>query len=203
MKELNILIVDDHILFCTGIEQLLKNLLSAEVTVCFNPIDALDLNLSSFDIALVDLDMPEMKGFEFIQRAREQSMNTKYVIVSMHSKPSIVRKVIKQKIDGYILKDDEMNTFKEGIKSILNGNQYFTPRLQNIINVAQPHSSKISPREEEIIKLIADGLSMKEISEVLHISHETVKTHTKNVRSKLNLDSRTDLIKYAIENLLV
>ncbi|OHX64378.1 response regulator transcription factor [Flammeovirga pacifica] len=204
MSELKILIVDDHVLFCTGIEQILKNLLNAEVTVCFNPIDALtELPLHEYQIILVDMDMPEIKGFEFIKRAKAITTDCKFLIVSMHSKPSILIKAKRLNIDGYILKDDEMSTFQEAILEIMDGRQYFTHKVNSFMKLREDTKAFVSPREEQIIKLIADGKSMKDISDELFISHETVKTHTKNIKAKLKIDTRADLIKYAVENLLV
>ncbi|ANQ52325.1 response regulator transcription factor [Flammeovirga sp. MY04] len=204
MEKLKILIVDDHVLFCTGIEQILKNLLNADVEVCFDPKETLEkYDLNKYQIILVDMDMPEMKGFEFIERAKEKTVDTKYLIVSMHSKPSILRKANRLNIDGYILKDDDMTTFTEAITTITNGGQYFTSKLNGVMSVQSIEKTVVSPREEQIIRMVAEGKSMKTISEILFISHETVKTHTKNIRAKLQIDSKADLIKYAVENLLI
>ncbi|ANQ49513.1 response regulator transcription factor [Flammeovirga yaeyamensis] len=199
----NILIVDDHILFSTGIEQFLQKELNAVVVIVNNPIEALGMRLNEFDIILVDMDMPEMKGYEFINKARLNYDDQKYLIVSMHRKRSLIKKAINSNVNGYILKDDHPDSFIEAIKTILNGSNYFSPGLKDLIDDEEKQQILLSPREEEVLKLQAHGRSMSEISDELFISLETVKTHIRNIKIKLDLDNKADVIKYAIDNLLV
>ncbi|MBB6460013.1 response regulator transcription factor [Flammeovirga kamogawensis] len=206
MYSINILIVDDHILFSMGIEQLIKKHFTAEVQSISNPEEALKLPLGIYDIILIDMDMPQMKGFEFIERAQKKLVGrkTKFLIVTMHDKPSIIKKTIEQKINGYILKDDNAKEFVKAIDSLKNNGTYFSERIKHILESSTKDNEVfLSPREEDILKLVAKGRSNADIATELFISTETVKTHNRNIKSKLNIENRADLVKYAIDNLLV
>ncbi|OHX66380.1 response regulator transcription factor [Flammeovirga pacifica] len=203
MPILKILIVDDHILFSTGIEQFLEKKMNASAVIVNNPLEALKLRLDEFDIILVDMDMPEMKGYEFINKARLSYEEQKYLIVSMHRKQSLLKKAINSKVNGYILKDDHPDSFIEAIETILKGESYFSEGLEHLLMLEKSKDILLSPREEEVLRLQASGKSMSEISEDLFISLETVKTHVRNIKAKLELDNKADVIKYAIDNLLV
>ncbi|AZQ63066.1 response regulator transcription factor [Flammeovirga pectinis] len=206
MYSINILIVDDHILFSMGIEQLIKKHFTAEVQSISNPEEALKLPLGIFDIILIDMEMPQMKGFEFIERAQKKLIgrSTKFLIVTMHDKPSIIKKTIEQKINGYILKDDNAKEFVKAIDYLQNNGTYFSKRIKSILEFSTAENEVfLSPREEDILKLVAKGRSNADIADELFISTETVKTHNRNIKSKLNIENRADLVKYAIDNLLV
>ncbi|NLR91149.1 response regulator [Flammeovirga agarivorans] len=198
-----ILIVDDHILFSIGIEQFLQKRLNAIVVIINNPLDALNEPLDQYDIVLVDMDMPQMKGYEFIKRARQQFENQRFLIVSMHKKQSLLKKAMNSNVNGYILKDDHPDNFIDAIKTIVAGGKFFSPSLEMLLQQQDIHQLFLSPREEEVLRLQATGKSMAEISEQLFISLETVKTHIRNIKIKLELDNKADVIKYAIDNLLV
>ncbi|WP_281614406.1 response regulator transcription factor [Flammeovirga sp. SubArs3] len=198
-----ILIVDDHILFSIGIEQFLQKRLNAIVVIINNPLDALNEPLDQYDIVLVDMDMPQMKGYEFIKRARQQFENQRFLIVSMHKKQSLLKKAMNSNVNGYILKDDHPDNFINAIKTIVAGGKFFSPSLEMLLQQQDIHQLFLSPREEEVLRLQATGKSMAEISEQLFISLETVKTHIRNIKIKLELDNKADVIKYAIDNLLV
>ncbi|PWJ44382.1 response regulator transcription factor [Sediminitomix flava] len=203
-QNLKLLIVDDHVLFCNGLEQIIKqHITNAEVVIVNNPLLGLELPLSTFDLILVDMDMPQIKGFEFIKRARDQYEDLKFMIVTMHNKLSIIRKVQKEKIMGYMLKDDDAIDFLNGILSILDGNEYYSKQVIDTMLQSPKEEIVLTLREEEILNHLAQGLSMQEIAEDFSISLETVKTHAKNIKSKLKVGNKAELIKYAIDNLIL
>lgn len=199
-----ILILDDHQLFCKGIERILVDNFSPNVKIINDPILALALELNAFDIILVDMDMPHKKGYEFVREAKNLGFTkTKFLIVSMHNKPSIVKKSIEAEVDGYILKDDPIDIFTTAINTILLGKKFYSQRIKASMKFLTLDSILLSPREEEVLRYIAKGLNSNEISKKLHISVETVKTHNRNIKTKLNIENRAELIKYAFNNLLI
>ncbi|WP_044201213.1 response regulator transcription factor [Flammeovirga sp. OC4] len=198
-----ILILDDHMLFCQGIERILLEQFNSEINIINNPEDVALDEVLNFDIVLVDMDMPSQKGYEFVSSVKATgNTTTKFLIVSMHNKPSLVKKSIESGVNGYILKDDPLEVFTLAITEILEGKEYYSERVRESMKYLTLETIVLSPREEQIIKYIAKGLNANDIAEMLYISVETVKTHNRNIKSKLKIENRAQLIKYAYKNLL-
>ncbi|NME68435.1 LuxR C-terminal-related transcriptional regulator [Flammeovirga aprica] len=198
-----ILILDDHMLFCQGIERILLEQFNSEIDIINNPKEVILNEVNNYDIVLVDMDMPGQKGYDFVSTVKETgNKTTKFLIVSMHNKPSLVKKSIESGVNGYILKDDPLEVFTEAITAILEGGEFYSERVEESMKYLTLETIILSPREEQILKYIAKGLNANDIAEMLYISVETVKTHNRNIKSKLKIENRAELIKYAYKNLL-
>lgn len=198
-----ILIVDDHLLFCKGIERILVEHFETNVDIINDPTEVKAINLHDYAIVLVDMDMPQQKGYDFVREMKKLGYDkTKYLIVSMHNKPSLVKKSIEAGVNGYILKDDPLDIFTLAISEILAGKEFYSDRIKASLKYLTLETIVLSPREEQIIKYIAKGMSSQDIAKELFISIETVKTHNRNIKTKLKIDNRAELIKYAYKNLL-
>ena len=203
MSDLNILIVDDHALFSSGAAELIQRNLNANVEQSDNPIEVLEKDLSEVSLIITDIDMPQMNGLELIEQLKEKYPEQYILVISMHNKPSIVTKCIDHGVNGYILKFDDNATFIEAINSIMRDEVFFSQNVQEMLDNTKSLDVLLTPREEEVIRMISLGHQVSEIADSLFISTETVKTHIKNIRSKLNVKSKAQIIQYARDNLLM
>ncbi len=203
MSLIRILIVDDHALFSSGAAELIQRNLQAEVQQAGNPLEVLDMDLTAFDLIISDIDMPEMNGLELIEKLKKSKDCPNILVISMHNKPSIVTKCVDLGVQGYILKFDDNSTFIHAIESIASGETYFSKNVETMLENSQMADVFLTPREEEVIRMISLGHQVSEIAQSLFIGTETVKTHIKNIRTKLNVKSKAQIIQFARDNLLL
>ena len=197
--EIKILVADDH-------PMLLKGLLNELVDQNYNVLEgatngaqALDLIVSQQpDIAILDINMPLLSGFEVIKKCKEKSIATRFIILTSYKEKGFVLKAKKLNISGYLLKDEPFFEIKRCIQSVLNGDFYSSKVFDDILNnEISPQLEKIkflSPSERTILRLIAQEKSSKEIAELLTISYRTVQKHRSNNIAKLDLSSDSDAL---------
>lgn len=212
MKKIEIIIADDHQMVAEGMKSLIE--FDGEMLVKHIASHGRELlRLLSFtepDVVLMDIDMPVMNGFEAMQQIHKDYPDLKVIIVSMHEEKGLVKKLMDAGAKGFLFKNSDRDELIWAIKSVMEGRTYYTSKLtMNLINEKSsghkmsPSDNKIASlteREIEILKLIADGLSNKEIGETLFISHRTVDTHRTNLMKKLDVNNIAGLIRYAIKN---
>lgn len=205
MKYPNIVIIDDHSLFLQGIHGIISAGFPDSQISCYNSIASCEKELTNFeDIHLIisDIELPGEDIFPFLSKTKGLYPTLPIMVLTMHKKLSVIRKCKELDISGYLLKDDD-ELLHEAINNVLRGKCYYSPRVDKLYRSYAEQLNTISPREEEIIKLISQGLSNKEISEQLFVSVETVKTHKKNIKSKLGISGLSELIQYAHDNYLL
>tara|TARA_R110001583_G_scaffold157944_2_gene309870 strand:- start:5583 stop:6227 length:645 start_codon:yes stop_codon:yes gene_type:complete len=196
-KNIKILVADDHPILLKGlrnelIEQNYNVLEGAE-----NGAQALDIIISQKpDIAILDINMPLLTGFEVIKKCQEKSVPTHFIILTSYKEKGFVLKAKKLNIAGYLLKDEPFIEIKKCIQAALKGEFYCSKDFDKIfINEISPQLEKIkflSPSERTIIRLIAQEKSSKEIAELLTISYRTVQKHRSNIITKLDLPVGAD-----------
>jgi DNA-binding NarL/FixJ family response regulator len=152
--------------------------------------------------------MPNMSGIEAAQRISASLPQTAIVILSMHSDEGYVLRALKAGAKGYVLKDSAENDLIEAIKAVSEGKAFFSPEISNILvedyvremrkRGAEDSYELLTPREREILQMLAGGKSNKDIATVLNLSLYTVETHRRNLQDKLNLHSLAELILYAV-----
>ena len=203
-----ILLVDDHPIVLNGLKAMLDSLESYEVTGALsNPLHAFDY-LKSFDIDILitDLEMPEMHGMELIRKVKE-NYNCKIVVLTMHSERSKLDEAIELGIDGYVLKDSDRDEFVFALNSISKGKQFYSSTLMesgiNEPKEAAEAKEKLTDREMEVLKMVAEGHSNVEIGKMLFLSPKTVDNHRTNLMRKLEVHNVVELVRYAIKNKLV
>lgn len=215
----SILIVDDHQLVQDGLKAIVSEINDLEVVATAqNGKQAIDLVYSlKPDLVLMDIDMPIMNGLEATRQIKSNKESTsKIIILTMHNEASLIKKVMDIGADGYLLKNADSEELISGLRSVLDGKAYFSSEVtQSLLNPNAAnnsafdvdseamHLSKLTEREIEILKLIAEGFSNKEIGEQLYISHRTVDTHRTNLMKKLDSHNIAGLIKFAIKSGLV
>jgi two-component system, NarL family, response regulator NreC len=208
-----ILICDDHTLFCEGVKALLRHEPLYEVIGDVRDgRQAVDMVRElKPDLLLMDVSMPDMNGFDATRRIRDFDGNVKVLILTMHEEEELVARCLEAGASGYIIKDAPASQLLYAINTVVKGDRYLSPVvLRKVVagyvkNTQRPKTSydRLSGREREILKLLAEGLSVKEIATRLNISVKTVDVHKYNLMRKIDVHDRAELIKYAIQRKLI
>lgn len=212
MTKIKILIADDHTMFLQGIISLLEQEPNIEIVgKAVNGLKALQvIEQIPVDLLILDISMPEMDGIELSKILKKKFPAIKILVVSTHSNVSIISRLIRIGVNGYLLKNAEKAELLKAINTIASGDNYFSEEteekhLSNNLRIEKQVSTltELSSREKEILVLIAHEYNTAEIAEKTFISLNTVNTHRKNLLSKLNAKNTAGLVKYAVENGLV
>ena len=205
-KKLRIIIADDHPLFSQGVIQVLSTRKNLEVIgQAENGKAALELIRRELpDIAILDVQMPEMDGFEVAKIVRNEKLSTKIIFLTMFNQETFIRKVFEIGVKGYILKDSAITDILKCIDAVSEDNFYLSPQVSHFLltmNVKEKPTTKdeLTQSEKRILKLIGQGKSSKEIAEELFISIKTVENHRSNICKKLNITGNSALLKYALK----
>jgi DNA-binding NarL/FixJ family response regulator len=209
-KEINVLLVDDHQIIIDGLQSLIENAEGIRViSQANNGREALGiLKILDVDVVLMDIDMPVMNGLDAAKIIHENYAATRVIILSMHGDRALIKELIKMGVDGYLLKNASKDELLNAIKMVASGDRYFSSDVTvSLLNDEPAYNKtltksglKLTAREIEILKLIAEGFTNKEIGEQLFISHRTVDTHRTNLMKKLNINNVAGLISFAIKN---
>lgn len=208
MEKYQILLIDDHKILLEGTQRLLSGMELYDVAaIASSGKEAISLLKSQdFDILVTDYELPDFSGLEIIKIARSVNPDIKVIVLSMHDDPSVVKELLRENIDSFVLKNDAHSSLLQALDKVTSGKKYFSDDISEIL-VRQINSpsekTDLSPREMEIIKLIARDFSTKQIAEVLFISEKTVETHRKNILRKTNCSTVVGLVNYAHENKLI
>ena len=214
--KIKIHLADDHQVLIDGLSNLLQTVPNFEVagssldgTTVFN-----DVVLDEADILILDISMPKKDGIETLKEFKEKDSTCKVIILSSYDDLKIIKEVMKLGAKGYLTKNCAGENIIEAVEAVYQGQEYFSDAVrEKIFNTFKDNPKLnqnavienpiLSPREMEIIILIALEYSGKEISEKLFISSHTVETHRKNIMKKLNIKSTIGLVKYALRNNLI
>lgn len=209
-KKLRILIADDHELVRNGIRALLQADKTFEVVaLAANGMEAVEsAEALQPDLAIMDITMPTLDGLEATRKIRGVSPNTKILVLTMHESDQMVRRVLGAGATGYVLKSDLSHQLVKAVRSVAQGKTFLTPAVSQIVldsflqtqREPRPFDRKEyspSSRETEVIRLLAQGNSNKQISSVLGIAVRTVETHRAKIMLKLGLHSIVELVHYA------
>lgn len=205
MLSKKVIILDDHTLFLKGMALILKECCVNCDIYTYQSISKLKsdkLNFNNFDLLISDIEMPNENTFELFASLKTEYPNLPIMVVSMHKKNAIIRKCKAIGIEGYLLKDED-NQLAKAVETILNGGDYYSETIIKFCNQTKDISPTLSTREEEVIKLIAKGYSNADIAKQLFLSVETIKTHKKNIKIKLDFESPADIIAYAKRNFII
>ena len=210
-RKKTILIVDDHCLFREGLRAIIERSPDYEVLgEAGNGREALRLAQKlKPDVTLLDMSLPDQSGIEVTREILRCSSNTRVMIVSMHSKIDYIVGAFRAGAAGYVIKESAADRLLQGLRSILKGDYFMdTSVSQKVVKKLvgiQANEKKfidasydnLTPREQEIMVMVAEGFSTNEISERLFISPKTVENHRSSIMRKLNLHSTIELVRYA------
>ena len=205
---IRIAIIDDHSIIRAGIKSVLSK--HPEYEICAegaNGEEALKI-VEEFkpDILLLDISMPKLGGLDIIARVKRISSQTKIIIVTMHKLATYVLKSLRQGVSGYLNKDNVAEELLLALSSVVNGKVYLGQATSEYLALAAKEPKKkaieslLNERELDVLRLVAEGKTAKEMAEIMFLSPRTVENYKNSILKKLNLHRTSDLIKYSFEN---
>lgn len=202
-KEADILLVDDHSLIIEGIKFIASNIDGVgNIYTATTGKEAMGLiEQRHFELYILDMELPDADGFDLIQYVLHRNKDAKILIDTVHDEIWTVKRLAESGVKGVILKTADTNELAKAIQSILEGKLYFCPHFKKILAYALcvgNASENLSSREIEVLHLIAQGLSTREIAEQLCLSINTIESHRKNLFVKLGAKNSVDLVMKAI-----
>lgn len=208
MKPIRVLLADNHTLVRAGLRSLLQSLEGIEVVAeANNGREALQLVEAHHpDVVLMDVAMPEMNGLEATARVVKEFPDVRVIILSMHANEEYVLQALRTGAVGYVLKDSGVSELELALKAVSKGETYLSPAVSKHVVADYVRRvggdsnplEQLTPRQREILKLVAEGRSMKEIAQLLLISIKTVETHRAQLMERLNIHDVAGLVRYAI-----
>jgi DNA-binding NarL/FixJ family response regulator len=213
VKRLRILIADDHGLVRRGAREVLNSRHGWRVVgEAANGREALQKAIDlKPDVAVIDLGMPDLDGIEVTRQVRKAVPEIKVLVLTMHDSDQLVRRALEAGAHGYLLKSDLTNSLPKAVKAISEGKRFFTPEVSEIVlegflkkkdqhHLVEGKGARTTPRETEIMNLLAEGKTNREIAALLHITVRTVETHRSKIMLKLGIHSLAELIHYAMDH---
>lgn len=208
MNTIRVLLADDHSLMRAGLRALLKSLELVQVVAeAGNGHEAIQLaEQHQPDIVIMDIGMPELNGLEATARMVKLTPAPRIIVLSMHANEEYVRRALQAGAAGYLLKGAEPAELELAIKAVMRGETYLTPAVskQVVQNYLHPREMKTSPiqeltpRQREVLQLVAEGHSTKDIAQKLNLSAKTVDTHRTELMQRLDIHDIAGLVRYAI-----
>lgn len=218
VKPLQILIADDHDLMRRGLRTLLES--HPGWTVCAEANTGRDAVAKAEqirpDVVILDITMPELNGIEAARRILKASPSTEILMLSVHYTDQLIREILAAGIRGYIVKSDSDRDLVIAVESLANHKPFFTPRATELMLNGLNHKAasggeeaaaslrdRLTSREREIVQLLSEGKSSKEVASDLSISVKTAETHRANIMRKLEIHSVSELVRYAVRNQII
>jgi DNA-binding NarL/FixJ family response regulator len=201
---IKVVIADNHVIFRQGLLKLLQS--AQDITVAGeagNGPETLELIAKEKpDLAILDISMPGLDGFEIYEKMKSNGIETKVIFLTVHNDTLTAKKAIQANTSGYVLKDNAFEDLLYAIRAVASGGKFISPSISDkILNFSEKESKNhiLTGRESEILRLIASGLTNKQIANKLFISIKTVETHRTNIMQKLDVHTTADLVRYAIK----
>ncbi len=216
MSNLRILIADDHDLMRRGLKALVESHPGWQVCdEAQTGREAIEKAAQlTPDVVILDISMPELNGLEAARSIRKASPNTEILILSMHYSDQLIRDILKAGVHGYILKSDSDRDLISALEKLANHKTFFTTKAAEMMLTSFKHSGsqtdldhlpsdRLTAREREVVQLLSEGKSSKEVASLLGISVKTAETHRANVMRKLEIHSVSELVRYAVRNQII
>jgi DNA-binding NarL/FixJ family response regulator len=216
MKNIRILIADDHDLMRRGLKALVESHLNWQV--CDEAHTGREAvakaEQTKPDVVILDICMPELNGLEAARSIRKASPNTEILILSVHYSDRLIREIVEAGVRGYIMKSDSDRDLIDALEKLANHKPFFTYKAAEMMLARFNHSGsrsgmnetvgeRLTTREREIVQLLSEGRSSKEVASFLGISVKTAETHRANVMRKLDIHSVSELVRYAVRNQII
>ncbi len=214
MNRIRVLLADDHTILRDGIRALLVD--QADIEVIGEAEDGLStvkmVGKLKPDVVIMDIAMPMLNGLEATRQIQRDHPQVKVLILTMHENEEYIRQVLAAGALGYVLKDAAAHDLLGAIRAVHRGEAVLSPAITRLViedylrwgDIRPADTSNgLTPREREILQLIAEGYTNKEIAEILSLSVKTIQSHRSNLMSKLDLHDRGELIKYAIQKKII
>jgi DNA-binding NarL/FixJ family response regulator len=206
-----ILIADDHEVVRQGVRGLLE--VRTDWNVCGEAATGREAVIKAAalqpDVVILDVAMPEMNGLEAARQIRRTVPTAKILVLTVHEIDQLEQEFIDAGVHGFLHKADTGHMLVEAVQTVLRGGTFFKPRLSDIADGSSPAPASIPPikrltrREREVLQLLAEGKSNKEIGTILHMSTKTAETHRARLMAKLGVHSMAELVRYAVRNKII
>lgn len=209
---INILIADDHTVLMDGFISIFKSVKDFNVVASAKNgqevLDILEQSDEEINIALLDINMPLLNGVETCKQINKRYPTVKVIALSMYKQSSFIKRMKQNGAMGYILKDDSADTIIKGIYEVNEGREFYSEQLKDILynqvfKNQSFNSGSTTKREKEVLELISQGMTNKEISEKLFVSDHTIISHRKNLILKFGAKNTADLVRIAMEKGLI
>lgn len=214
MKKIRVLLADDHKILRESLKLYLSQ--EPEIEVVGEAADGLEaydaIMALNPDIAILDISMSKLNGLDLCLKLKHELPAIKIIILSMHKTESYIHKALNIGVNGYVLKDNALEDLMNAIRAVWNGKMFISQDLIEMVVSGYVHEGMkkagfetevLSIREREILQMLAEGRSNKEVADGLHISIKTVETHRANIMKKLGLKNIADMVLYAVRNQLI
>jgi two-component system nitrate/nitrite response regulator NarL len=208
-RRIKVVLVDDHHIVLDGLGSLLEQEPEFQVLASLHSgEEVLDLlKTQQPHILLTDFSLPGISGVDFVRQVRRLYPQIKIIVLSMHDEGHIIKSVLKEGVEGYLLKNIQHSELKSAIRHVAQGLPYVSPEVTRLLmdemNKPKDEPELLTDRELDVLRLIAKEFSNKEIGDKLFISERTVETHRKNIFRKTKTSSLVGLIKFAYERKMV
>jgi DNA-binding NarL/FixJ family response regulator len=205
-----VLIADDHGIVRSGLRLLLERQKGVEVIgEASDGVEALDMAVRERpDLAILDVKMPKLTGLQATRDIKAQAPEVAVLILSMHDDERYLFEALRAGAAGYVLKRAADQDLLDAVRAAARGEPFLTPDAQralikDVLERDSEGADELTPREQEIVKLVAEAHQNKEIAELLHLSEKTVENHRANAMKKLGMRDRVELVRYAIRRGLI
>ena len=207
MTRIRILLADDHTLFCS----LLRDLLEPEYEVVGSVRDGRELLAAAErlrpDVVLVDIGMPSLNGLDAGRRLKEDSPKVKLIYLTMNNDVEYAREALQAGASAFVLKNSQSSQLLQVIRGTLRGASYVAPEIRRAMSeifIRDPNAvdrpQHLTDRQREVLQLLAEGRSLREIALSLQISYRTVRFHKTRIREELGISKNAELVKYAVKH---
>jgi DNA-binding NarL/FixJ family response regulator len=207
---MRVLIADDHGIVRSGLRMLLERQDDIEVIgEAADGAEARDMAIRDRpDLAIIDVKMPKLTGLQATREIRAQAPEVAVLILSMYDDERYLFEALKAGASGYVLKAQADADLLEAVRAVDRGEPFLTPQAQqalikDVLGEGQVHTDELTPREQEVVKLVAEAHTNREIADILHLSEKTVENHRSNAMRKLGMRDRVELVRYAIRRGLI
>jgi DNA-binding NarL/FixJ family response regulator len=206
---MRILIADDHGIVRSGLRMLLEGQEDMEVIAeASDGAEARDIAIRERpDLAILDVKMPKLTGLQATREIRDQAPDVSVLILSMYDDERYLFEALKAGASGYVLKAQADSDLLDAVRAVERGEPFLTPEAQRALIKdvlgQTAHQEDLTPREQEVVKLVAEAHTNKEIAGILHLSEKTVENHRSNAMRKLGMRDRVELVRYAIRKGLI
>jgi DNA-binding NarL/FixJ family response regulator len=199
------MLADDHPLILEGFKSMLAG--REDLEIVEEAVDGRQLlelaKRNTPDIILADINMPGLTGLQAIEELRRQGISVKFIVLSMHEEPEYIHRALSYGASGYLLKNVDRNELYRAIQTVFEGGTYFSPGVVTVLAKSfaeppKPEAADLTAREREVLELVSQGQSTKQIAYELGISIRTVESHRINMLKKMDVNNTAELIKKAI-----
>jgi DNA-binding NarL/FixJ family response regulator len=199
-----IILADDHLLFRQGVRKILEEVEGWRVVgEAKDGLELLELlKKTQPNLVILDISMPNLRGLEAAREIKSLYPEIKILLLTMHKDSDLLQEGVEAKVDGFLVKEDADSDLLQAVRAIRKGQKFFSPLIsEKLVDLVHQRgkTDPLTPREKEILKLVAEGKTSREVADLLYISPNTVQRHRDKIMSKLELKNLAELVLFALK----